>query len=250
MERQVNFILIGSLSFFIVIMFVAFLLWFGRIDIGDDKIKKYYIYTEHDISGIALRTPVKYKGIIIGNVAKISFDKNNIGLVKITLTINKEIPIREGSTLIMDSQGLVGMSYLSLHQNPDGKIIDDSSEARLVLEKNFMGNITNQVDKIATGITEVLNKQNINDITQAINSLSAFAVRLDAMSDSIDTIVKSTANIAKNLDRKFQEGQYDLAPTLNQAQRSLQNLDAVLQKGSNILDKFNDNPYKTLFGEH
>ncbi len=238
MERRVNFVLIGSLLFLILIMFVVFLLLFGRADVVHGKMKEYYIYTEYDISGISPKTPVKYKGLTIGYIRSISFEKSKIGLVKITLLIDREIKIKEGSSLVMDSQGLAGLNYLSLKQSDSEKIIDDKSDAILTLEQNFIGRITDQANQITNGVIEIFSDKNINHITKIIESL-----------DSLSASINSISNITRNIDKKLQEGQYDLSPTLNQAQKSLQNLDIVLQKSSNILDKFNDNPYKTLFGE-
>ena len=89
MERHINYITIGGLFFAILVGLVVFIIWFGRLGVDESKFRAYTIRTTHDISGIAPKTPIKYKGITIGSVQSIGFDEKEVGVVKIILFIQK-----------------------------------------------------------------------------------------------------------------------------------------------------------------
>lgn len=259
MERRVNYLLIGGMFFVIIIAFVAFVLWFGHIGLGSDKMKKYYIYTQYDVLGIGNKTPVRYKGITIGNVENIKLNTQT-GLVEIIVAIDKSIPINRGSSVVIDAQGLAGLNYLAFKPKLNAPLIGDDDEPILLLEKNFIGKITDQADQLANGMLDVPNnfhalmsKQNIENFSQTMASLNIFAKDLNIMSKKIDSILQTTNNLVSTIDTKVSQGEYDikstLLPTINQAEKSLHNLDSFLQKSQNLIDKFNNNPYNTLFGE-
>ena len=137
MERNVNYTLIGAIFCILTIAMIAFIFWIGRFGIDERRVKIYKVYTQDEVSGISTNTPVKFKGITVGNVVGMGFKKGEIGTVQIDVAINKKIPVREGSDLIIDSDGFVGMNYLNLRQNEKGKIIenDDVEEAYKKLEE-------------------------------------------------------------------------------------------------------------------
>lgn len=240
MERRVNFILIGGIFFILLVLFVAFILWFGRLTLGDNNMKEYIVLTDFDVSALSSKTPIKYKGINVGSIKDIEFENRQTGLIRIVVEIHKDIPVHVGSSLMSDSQGLAGLTYLSLKQNLKEKLIETKEESYLILEKNFMGKIADQADELAQSLIKVVgNQENIDNFNKLMNSLTLFSVKLNSISEALDS--------------KLKDGQYDvkdiILPTLIQLEKSLNTLDIFLQKGIITLDNFNENPYKTLFGE-
>ena len=134
MERRVNFLFIGIIFFTIFAALVVFIIIMGRFNFDDKHYKHYVVYTTHDISGLRINTSVRYKGIGVGGVTNISFDTKQLGVVRIDVRIKDVIPVREGSSLVVDSQGLAGMSFLSLKQNEGAPFIKDEDKAVLKFE--------------------------------------------------------------------------------------------------------------------
>ncbi|PAF52256.1 MlaD family protein [Helicobacter sp. 13S00477-4] len=260
MERNVNYTLIGSIFFVVVVCMVVFILWIGRMGIDEDKYRTYYVYTDKEVSGIGVNTPVKYKGINIGSVTQIGFDKNHLGMVKIKLSLNSSIPIHKGSAVILDSQGLAGLSYLSLNQGDNPEFIKDKDDRVLDFRQNFMGRIASQADEVSKELLDILknikqltNAQNIKNISHIINSLDVLTADLAQTKDNINALSKNSNMLLINLNRKIEDGEYDfkkmLNPVISELEVSLKNIDRFFQKGSNLLDKFDSDPYNTLFGE-
>ncbi|MDL0079332.1 MlaD family protein [Helicobacter zhangjianzhongii] len=250
MERNVNYVLIGGIFFAILIGLIVFILWFGRISFNEDKFRIYTITTSYDISGIAVKTPIKYKGITIGHIKHIGFDTTQLGVVKITLLIQRSIPIAKGSSVLIDSQGLAGLSYLALRQNPKGEIIVNDDDAVLTLDQSFLGKLSDKADSaleemlgVLGSVEKLLSEKNVKHISSTLTSLDQFSQSLPALSSNINRALESINGELENGAGAM------IAPTLYQTQKSLQNLDILLQKTSNLLDKFDDNPYPTIFGE-
>lgn len=68
-----------------------------------------------------------------------------------------------------------------------------------------------------------------------------------------DVLAKHTDQLIRDIDSKVRDKQYDfktmLSPLIMQMQLSLRHIDNFVQKGSNLMDKFDANPYKTIFGD-
>lgn len=252
MERRVNYVLIGGIFFAILIGFVVFILWFGRLGIDESKLRTYTIRTTYDISGISVKTPIKYKGIVIGNVKSIGFDKEQVGVVKILLTIDRAIPVAKGSSVLIDSQGLAGLSYLALRQNPQGEPIVNDEDAILKLEQSFLGKLSDKADSaleemlgVLGSVEQLLSERNVSSLSRTLSSLDTFSAQLPALSQNLNHTLD---HINKQLDDAQNGVLGAVSSTLYQTQKSLQNVDILLQKTTNLLDKFDRDPYPTIFG--
>ncbi|PAF43356.1 MlaD family protein [Helicobacter sp. 11S03491-1] len=260
MERHINYTLIGSIFFIVVVCMVIFIFWIGRIGVDDGKYRTYYVYTDKEVSGIAIDTPVKYKGITIGSVTKIGFDTTQPGIVIIRLAINASIGVHKDSFVILDSQGLAGLGYLSLKQGENPEIIQKDEDPILEYKQNFMGKIASHADEATKELLSVLKNvknltsaQNIQNISHIIKSLDLLTSTLVETKDEINALSKNSNTLLLNINHRFDSGEYDIKNILNpvvlELEMSLKNMNRFFQKSSVLLDKFDSNPYDTLFGE-
>lgn len=245
--------------FAVVVCMVIFVFWIGRIGVDDTKYRAYEVYTDKEISGIAINTPVKYKGITIGSVTSVAFDKDRLGTVKIGLNILSSIPIHKNSLVTPDSDGLAGLGYLSLEQGSDPSFIGKDDPHILNFKQNFMGKIASQADEVTKELLGVLKNikdltdtQNIKSISNIIKSLDSLSTTLAETKDEINGFSKNSNLLLLNINHKLESGEYDIKKMLNpvviELESSLKNVNNFFQKGSGMLDKFDNDPYNTLFG--
>ncbi|AQQ59733.1 MAG: MlaD family protein [Helicobacter sp.] len=253
MERNINYTLIGLIFCILTIAMIAFIFWIGRFGIDDRRVKIYHVYTQDEVGGISVNTPVKYKGISVGSVTHMGFKKDDVGVVQIDVAINKKIPVREGSELVIDSDGFVGMSYLKLKQNEKGNIIKDEDEATLYLAKNAIGKLlenaqgmTNDIQDIVSNVKNITDSKNIEDIRNMLISLEGTKQNLDKTLNSADKLLR-------DLDRALLRGDFNvreiLTPLINKSGYSLQTLNSFLEKASLFMDRMERDPYETLLGK-
>lgn len=259
MERNINYTVIGSIFFAVVVCMVIFIFWIGRIGVDDSKYQAYEVYTDKEISGISINTPVKYKGITIGSVTSIGFDKDRLGTVKIGLNISSNIPIHKNSVVTPDSDGLAGLGYLSLEQSKDSAFIGKDDPHILNFKQNFMGKIASQADEVTKELLGVLKNikdltdtQNIKSISNIIRSLDSLSTTLAETKDEINGFSKNSNLLLSNLNNKLESGEYDVKKMLNpviiELETGLKNMNQFFEKGSGMLEKFDNDPYNTLFG--
>ncbi|WP_104694996.1 MlaD family protein [Helicobacter salomonis] len=290
MERHVNYTLIGGIFLACMVCMVIFILWLGHVNFKEEDYLRYVVYTDKDLGGIGANTPINYKGIQIGTIRSVGFDPQHLGIVKIAIDIKSKVPVSKDATLKVESQSLVGLKYLSLIQGKSKEFYSKNDSERILhYEQSFLerlsdsaGHISNEVLGIIKSIDRILSPENINNFGKIIASVQQMAQGLDTTKADLDRLLvkarqtldrtdtlfaKGDTLLAKgnqliqhsdqlilDVDHKVQKGQFDLktilTPLLMQAELSLRNIDQFVQKGSLFMDKFDANPYKTLFGEH
>ncbi len=253
MERNINYVLIGVIFCVLTIAMIAFIFWIGRFGIDDRRVNIYHVYTKDEVGGISTNTPVKYKGISVGSVVKMGFKKDETDTVQIDVAINKKIRVREGSELIIDSDGFVGMNYLKLKQNENGKIIEDEDEATLFLAKNAIGKLLENAQGMTTDIqTIVSNVKHITD-SKNIEDIRNMLISLEGTKDNLDKTLISADKFLRDLDKALLRGDFNikdiLTPMINKSGYSLQTLNTLLEKMSLFMDRVERDPYETLLGK-
>lgn len=253
MERNINYVLIGAIFCGLSIAMIAFIFWIGRFGIDERRVRIYHIYTQSAVSGINSNTPVKYKGISVGNVVSMGFKKDDSNTVQIDIAINKKIPVKEGSELIIDSDGLVGANYLNLKQNENGKVIDNESNATLILSKNTLSKILDNVPNMSNDVQQVLNNIKVMTDSKNIEDIRNMLVSLQSTKQNLDETLLSANKLIKDLDKALLRGDFNfkeiLVPLANKSGYSLQILNTFLEKGSHFLDRLERDPYETLLGK-
>ena len=189
----------------------------------------------------------------MGNVVSMGFKKGDVDVVQIDVGINKKIPVKEGSELVIDSDGFVGMSYLNLKQNELGEVIKDDAKAELRLAKNTLSKILGNAEGMSSDVQAILHNikmitddKNMQDIRRMLESL-------ESTKDSVEKTLASADKLIKNLDKSLTRGDFNfkeiLIPLVNRSNNSLQILNTFLEKASHFMDRMERDPYETLLGK-
>lgn len=246
MERRVNFLFIGIIFFTILAALIIFVVVMGRFDFDDKQYRRYVVYTTNDISGLGVNTPVRYKGITIGSITNISFDPNQLGVVRVDIRIKRIIPVRRNSELVMDSQGLTGMSFLSLKQNEQAPFIQENEDAILQIEPSLFGRLGSKADEASMEILDLLKNLKVLLNKSNLESANKIVANADRVSEHLDELIQKLNTQVSNGDYNVRE---ILNPLILRLDTSLNYMDQFFKHGSNALENFNKDPYNTLFGE-
>ena len=260
MERRINFIAIGTIFLLILSALVVFIVVMGKFSFNEEKYKEYVIYTEHEVSGIGINTPVRYKGIAIGSISHISFDKDRLGVVKIVVRIKNKIPVRKDSTLRVDAQGLAGLNYLSLLQSKNPEFITSKKDAILNFEPNIFGKLTSKADEasqevllLIKSLKTLLSENNIESIGNTLKSADTLSENLKETQMSIQKLITNMNTLVGTLNKQVQNGDFNIRDMFNpfilRLNTSLNYMDQFFKRSNNVLDKFEKDPYNTIFGE-
>jgi len=252
----------------LVITTILLFIWGYSFLKGKDLLDKYKtFYVEYDnVEGLAPSASVTINGLIVGKVSKISLNKEN-GKLMVQLQLKTDFPISKTSTAVIYKPGFIDGKQIAIHPNladksecTDGQILIGKSELDLTealkqqlvpLQAKFEKVMLN-VDKLLTGVNNVLDTKGQKDLKTSLAELSQTMEQFHKASSSINTILddnktqingvvtnmnKVSANFSKISDSL---NNADLGKTAKNLQITLEKVDkmmADLQAGKGSMGK-------------
>ena len=113
METRASYILVGSFVLGLVAAGFAFVVWLTSVQFEEEP-KQYVIYFEGSVSGLAVASPVRYRGVPVGSVTDIRIDPENIERIRVTVDISAETPIKTDTEATIKLQGITGIAFILL----------------------------------------------------------------------------------------------------------------------------------------
>jgi len=212
------------------------ILIFVIIGIGSkltDKTKRYYThFSGESLSGLEVGSSVKFHGVSIGRVEKISFDSADIARIRVALEINNDFPVKEDMIVQTGMVGITGLLYLEIMGGSTGaKTLRENAELRS--KKSIIQTITGKAEVIITKVELLLNHlnllthpdslasikkilDNVQDITATAKSfvdefspdVKSIAASTRQTMNKVDSITTNIQSITGKVDREIDLGQF------------------------------------------
>ena len=112
METRSNYVLVGGVVIALTIALFAFVLYLAKFS-GSDK-KEYDIFYRTSISGLAVGSPVQFKGVPVGQIKEIALLPRSPDAVRVRIEIKADTPILQGTTAAIEGVGFTGVSQIQL----------------------------------------------------------------------------------------------------------------------------------------
>jgi len=188
----------------------------------------YYVHFEESVSGLELGAQVKYNGVRVGQVVDIRIDPKHLDNVIVRLDLRRGTPIRSDARAILTGMGITGLKFV--------EITGGSASATLLKPggiiksgRSFMGTIEGKAEDIAvkvelavSRINAVLSEENVARIDDVIANIREITDRVNNFlgenDEKLDAIVDD-----------FTETSKDLKEGMASANRSLQDLESIIQ---------------------
>ncbi|MBI2901322.1 MAG: MCE family protein, partial [Planctomycetes bacterium] len=203
----------------------------------------YYAYLP-DAKFLKTTDAVTYGGIRVGEISRIEVSPERFGHVKVTITIQPEIEVREDSKLVLKQDGMLGAKYLEIMPGtPEAKRARPGTE----LNAEVIPAITDlsaairdpllKIDQLLAGLNKVLNspenQRNLSEI------LGQFREMLTNLKEDLHRLAESavkTSDEARNLLHDVDQTLNELKPSV---QRILDRVDELTAKLSATADTLN-----------
>jgi phospholipid/cholesterol/gamma-HCH transport system substrate-binding protein len=154
METDKNYFLVGLFFITMILACIGFSLWLTSSGRGDYS--HYRIRFAESVSGLTKESAVKFRGVDIGNVEKISIDPKDSKLIQVEIRILKSTPIKIDTTATLKLYGITGEVYVEL----SGGSYD---APRLEAKNNELPEIQakpSSIDAVLNGLPILLKKAN------------------------------------------------------------------------------------------
>jgi phospholipid/cholesterol/gamma-HCH transport system substrate-binding protein len=211
-------IVTGALLALVLIVFAGLHFWKGK--------KTYAIVFDSSVIGLEDGADVTYNGVKVGSVDDVGIDKQDVRLVRVTISVDDDTPIRTDTTAYLSMGGITGVKTLDLRST----------------ERHAPALAENAVIPVGLGTIDKLTKQaeDIADHADAVmKHVDHIAERADQIVDNVaqpmqeimTTARSATASLAKagaDLDATIGENRAAIRGTLAQIQEAAKTTTALL----------------------
>ena len=112
METRSNYVLVGGVVIALTVALFAFVLYLAKFS-GAEK-AQYDIFYRTSISGLAIGSPVQFKGVPVGQIKDIALLPRSPDAVRVRIEIKADTPILHGTTAAIEGVGFTGVSQIQL----------------------------------------------------------------------------------------------------------------------------------------
>lgn len=207
MESKVNYTFLGIFVIALISALVGIAGWLIS-DTAYRQYALYYAYMNESVSGLNKEAPVKYNGVNVGYVADISLNPDNHRQVQLLLKIEAQIPITEGTSAMMISQGLTGLRFieLSMHDvhmplltagNKKYPVIKTESSLLVRLDQS-LETMVKDFHHISDSLKTLLDKETTTSLTNTLNHVEAITEGLATHSQQLTQTIADAHTVLGN----------------------------------------------------
>jgi len=203
METKANYVAVGGFVLACVLGLVVALLWLAGAQYNSE-FAYYRTYFSGAVTGLGNGTIVRYNGINVGHVSKLTFDPDDPKRVIVDLQVDPVLRIHADSVASIASEGFTGGSYVE---------IDGGSIKAPVLERRMFGDypvipskqstlqaleqsapeILDKINKVADRLNRILSDENIKSFSGILTNIKVTTDVFNARSGDMDKMLRNLA---------------------------------------------------------
>jgi phospholipid/cholesterol/gamma-HCH transport system substrate-binding protein len=216
MERDAHYVAVGAFILLVVAMAVGFVLWYTDANDGREY-DRYEIYFAGSVSGLDRGSPVRFLGVDVGRVRRLSIDPSDATRVHVLVEVDRRAPISAATRASLGLQGVTGLLYVNLKEASDVdrnapllqgerypviEAVESDFDAFLASLPELMGRATTLLERLSmvvsdenlAGIAATIKSmhdtmltmpQTAKDVQQLVTELRATVVEIHAASQSL-----------------------------------------------------------------
>ncbi|MDO8891621.1 MAG: MlaD family protein [Sulfurimicrobium sp.] len=207
METKVNYTIVGLFVILLFIAMVAGILWLSGAAQYRKNYDTYLAYMKESVAGLNLNAPVKYRGVEVGRVKRISLDHGE--RVRLELDIEHDTPIKENTIAVLRVQGLTGIAQVELsggtREAPDLKAKPDekypvikTAPSLLMRMDTAITDLLSSLNQVSVRLSGVLDDDNRLAFRNMMADMATLTATLAARKESIDTSLQGAARTMDN----------------------------------------------------
>jgi len=240
-ERDARYAAVAVFALAAIAAAFAFVWWYsGRAD--RRVYENYEIYFEGSVSGLEQGSPVRYLGVDVGRVRRMSVARDDPGRVKVVAEVDSAAPLSGATRARLGLLGLTGLLYIDLQLDPEG-----DPDAALAQGASFpviparkggieafierLPDLVTHVSEVMTRVEKLLDEKNLQAVSDSLGDIRAATAELPSLSRDAAALTAElrvaaaeTTSLARRLDEL--------------AEKSQPSAEAALQSGRIAAEKF------------
>jgi phospholipid/cholesterol/gamma-HCH transport system substrate-binding protein len=251
MERDANYVAVGAFILLVIAMGIGFVLWYTDANDGR-KYGLYEIYFDGSVSGLDRGSPVRYLGVDVGRVRKISIDKSSPTLVAVVAEIDQEAPISAATRASLGLQGVTGLLFINLKETT---VANKTAALRQGVRYPVIEATPSEFDAFLQSVPELMSRattllkriellfsdQNLAGLAATVESLHAATAGLPETSRNVAQLVnelQATVVEIRSTAANFNAISNDAKPEIHTALERMNTIAENLTQASARIDQF------------
>ena len=182
------------------VLFVVTIAVFASLQMFASK-DRYHVLFRESVSGLELGSPVKLRGVRVGEVSRIRLNPKNVEEVQVTMLLDEGAPIKVDTTAQLQMQGITGLKYVELLDGtrdskplPSGGYIK-AGASLLNKVSDRADSLTLKADKVLDNLLVLTGQQNQERIAATLAHVESMVRAIDEMSVSLNQIIKQLSEV-------------------------------------------------------
>jgi phospholipid/cholesterol/gamma-HCH transport system substrate-binding protein len=264
METRANYVLIGAFVLMGAAALMLFTLWISGTSFQRD-LTTYDVVFEGPVNGLSEGGEVRFNGIKVGEVTRLSLDRQDPNRVIARINVDAQTPVRADSVAQLDFLGITGVTFIQiLAGTPTAPLVDPEDfgdvpvirTERTALDELFSGgqDLLTVAGATINRVNDALSDENIAEVTEILHNVSmatskiardggvidqaaASLASLDRAAKSIESTANSVNALVQNVDGDVEQIVADasamiaeLKPAVEEARRAIRNFDGAVSQ--------------------
>lgn len=245
MENRSHALAAGIFTLLLTFGIIAAAMWLNR---DTQERTPYVLTTTGSVAGLNPQAAVRYRGMEVGKVEAIEFDREQPGRILVRIGILPTTPVTTATFAELGMQGLTGLAYIQLDTDPKVKnpaLVPStaSAPARLAIRPSLFDRFSvsgeDLIISAATAMNQVnklLGDDNQKQLMQTLANLQGVSTRLGQLADEVKPAAVAISGLATD-GRKLLAG---VGPVLKNADETLASfgkLSTELSRRMDVVDR-------------
>ena len=243
-----------SLTSLLLVTFILFI-------VGKTLFKKrdrYFItYNNVSVNGLQLGSAVKYYGINIGRVENITFNKENVKDVVVSISVRAGTPIKEDVEASLVGVGITGLKQIEITGGSNEAILLDIG-SEITAGKDAISDITGKAEIIAekselliNRLNDLVNDKNREKISNILNSSDSLLININEIIKNNKSGVSSIIANADTIGERLKSSAFDAEIAMSRIKEIVMSnqIDIVLDNTVAITDSLKNTRIKQLINQ-
>ena len=248
METRANYVLIGAFVLMATAALMLFVVWIARAPFSKD-FEAYDVVFEGPVNGLGVGGEVRFNGIKVGEVKRLSLDRQDPNRVIARINVDAQTPVRVDSKAQLNFLGITGVTFIQILAGDPKKplltaengVTPQIFTSRTLVDELFQGgqDLLGVSGDTIRKINEMLSEENIANLTSTLKSIDKVAAKIaqdDGLIDSatralksIDKAVATLEGTAQSVDMALTSISKDVNSVSTDASAALAELEPVLK---------------------
>jgi len=250
MNNKTNYTLVGIFVIFGFMVMAFFVFWLLK-PTEEMQMKKYVVYFDESVLGLNIDAPVKYRGISVGKVLKLSINPENTNQIRVLINVQKDTPITEKTVAKLTSQGITGLTYINLIENKNmevSKITPPKDEKYPVIQsvpslfesiQNSIGDVYTKVSRSLDRLDRLLDDKNQKEFHVLLSQSAEFFEKLNDILDQktihhIQSSIQHIDHITNKVDQTIPDLKKLIRASISWEKSFTASLDSITKSYLNI----------------